>query len=76
MLISNQNPLLAERTLVIQMSGAHVGYSQRTMEKYGEGGLLFYAGLLKFPELLMNYYKAELFHLHYISVFNTFDLFH
>ena len=43
MLISNQNPLLAQGTLVTLMSGAHVGHSQEE----GEGSLLLYSGLLK-----------------------------
>lgn len=71
MLISNQNPLLAQGTLVTLVSGAHVGHSQPSRKKEGEGGLLFYAGLLKCPEILMSYYKTSFSSLHNKGIFDV-----
>lgn len=65
MLISNQNPLLAQGTLVTLMSGAHVGHSQPSREREGEGGLLFYPGRLQCPAKLIFSF------LHIKSIFNA-----
>lgn len=71
MLISNQNHLLAQGTLVTLVSGAHVGHNQPSRKKEREGGVLFYAGLLKCPAILMSDYEALFFSLCNISIFNA-----
>ena len=71
MLISNQNHLPAQGTLVTLVSGAHVGHSQPSRKKEREGGVLFYAGMLKCLVILMSDYKVLYFSLCNISIFNA-----
>lgn len=44
---------------------------QLSRKKEGEGGLLFYAGLLKCLEILMSYYKTSFSSLHNTCIFNA-----
>lgn len=68
MLISNQNPLPAERTLVTRVSGAHVGHSQPSTARRGRvvgGAPLFLCS----SAILMSYCKTSSSSVHEESVF-------